>query len=94
MAIGDRAIAEVLARDAEAGPPERSASVWTGTTSLATGGPAAAAHLRARVAAADAGCGSAACEPLWTASSGSSAVSGGQLYVGTADGQIIAYGLP
>jgi hypothetical protein len=38
--------------------------------------------------------------PLWTASTGSSAVSGGpvvsggQLYVGTADGQVIAYGLP
>jgi len=27
-------------------------------------------------------------------STGSSAVSGGQLYVGTADGQVIAYGLP
>lgn len=49
---------------------------------------------------AAAGCGSATCEPLWTASTGSSAgsggpaVSGGQLYVGTADGQVIAYGLP
>jgi outer membrane protein assembly factor BamB len=47
-----------------------------------------------------AGCGSATCEPLWTASTGSSAVSGGpavsggQLYVGTADGQVVAYGLP
>jgi hypothetical protein len=43
---------------------------------------------------AAAGCGSAACEPLWTASTGSSAVSGGQLYGGTADGQVVAYGLP
>ena len=44
---------------------------------------------------AAAGCGSATCEPLWTASvSGGPAVSGGQLYVGTADGQVIAYGLP
>ena len=47
-----------------------------------------------------AGCGSATCEALWTAGTGSSAVSGGpavsggQLYVGTADGQVIAYGLP
>jgi outer membrane protein assembly factor BamB len=50
-----------------------------------------------------AGCGSATCEPLWTAStastgssavSGGPAVSGGQLYVGTADGQVVAYGLP
>jgi len=46
------------------------------------------------------GCGSATCEPLWTASTGGSAVSGGpavsggQLYVGTADGQVMAYGLP
>jgi hypothetical protein len=47
---------------------------------------------------AAAGCGSATCEPPWTASAGNSAVSGGPAVsggqVGTADGQVIAYGLP
>lgn len=46
-----------------------------------------------------AGCGDSTCEPLWSASTGSSitgapAVSNGQLYVGTEDGRLIAYGLP
>jgi outer membrane protein assembly factor BamB len=39
------------------------------------------------------------CEPLWSASvgaavTGAPAVAGGQLYVGTADGRVVAFGLP
>jgi outer membrane protein assembly factor BamB len=46
-----------------------------------------------------AGCGSPPCTSLWTASvgsqiTGSPAVSNGQLYVGTADGRLVAFGLP
>jgi len=49
--------------------------------------------------AAGCGAGVTTCEPLWSASTGSSvtgapAVSGGRLYVGTADGRLLAYGLP
>ncbi len=46
-----------------------------------------------------AGCGAATCEPLWThdvgsAITGAPAVSNGQVYVGTADGRLVAFGLP
>lgn len=46
-----------------------------------------------------AGCGAATCEPLWSASVGSEitgapAVSNGRVYVGTADGRLVAFGLP
>jgi outer membrane protein assembly factor BamB len=81
---------------------------WTASTGVELGvQPAVAGGVvftrfgrRCTACVAAAGCGSATCEPLWTASTGSSAVSGGpavsggQLYVGTADGQVIAYGLP
>lgn len=45
-----------------------------------------------------AGCGVATCSPVWSVSTGSAisgapAVSNGQLYVGTQDGRVIAYGL-
>jgi outer membrane protein assembly factor BamB len=45
-----------------------------------------------------AGCGAAVCTPIWTAAVGSEitgapAVSDGQLYVGTADGRLVAFGL-
>ncbi|HEY8547660.1 MAG TPA: PQQ-binding-like beta-propeller repeat protein [Acidimicrobiales bacterium] len=45
-----------------------------------------------------AGCGAAVCDPLWSADVGSGitgapAVSNGQLYVGTQDGRVVAYGL-
>jgi outer membrane protein assembly factor BamB len=52
------------------------------------------------IAAVDAaGCGSPPCAPLWTGSvggqiTGSPAVSNGQVYVGTADGRLVAFGLP
>lgn len=44
------------------------------------------------------GCGAATCSPVWSASTGSDisgapAVTNGQLYVGTIDGRLIAYGL-
>ena len=46
-----------------------------------------------------AGCGAATCEPLWSASvdseiTGAPAVSNGRVYVGTADGRLVAFGLP
>lgn len=46
-----------------------------------------------------AGCGQASCTPLWSTSTGSPisgapAVTSGQLYVGTENGRVIAYGLP
>jgi outer membrane protein assembly factor BamB len=46
------------------------------------------------------GCGAPTCSPLWTASTGGAAVVGapavsaGQVYVGTADGRLLAYRLP
>jgi outer membrane protein assembly factor BamB len=45
------------------------------------------------------GCGAATCGPLWSGAAGSEitgapAVSNGQVYVGTADGRLVAFGLP
>jgi outer membrane protein assembly factor BamB len=45
------------------------------------------------------GCGSTACNPLWSTTTGSRitgapAVAAGKLVVGTADGRLISYGLP
>jgi outer membrane protein assembly factor BamB len=50
----------------------------------------------AALAADAAGCGVATCSPLWTAATGSRitgapAVSNGTLYLGTADGRLLAY---
>lgn len=46
-----------------------------------------------------AGCGAPTCEPLWSydlgaAITGAPAVNAGQVYVGTADGRVVAFGLP
>jgi outer membrane protein assembly factor BamB len=46
-----------------------------------------------------AGCGAPSCAPLWSdatgsATTGAPAVNQGRLYVGTADGRVVAYGLP
>lgn len=49
---------------------------------------------------AAAGCGTASCDELWSADTGTAAITGapavsqGRLYVGTADGRVVAYGLP
>ncbi len=64
------------------------------------GGVVFVAGAGGEIAAVDAaGCGSPPCAPLWTGSvgsqiTGSPAVSNGQLYVGTADGRLVAFGLP
>jgi outer membrane protein assembly factor BamB len=48
---------------------------------------------------ASGGCGAEVCAPLWSAATGSAisggpAVSDGVVYVGTADGRLVAYGFP
>ncbi len=64
------------------------------------GGVVFVAGAGGEIAAVDAaGCGSPPCAPLWTGSvgsqiTGSPAVSNGQLYVGTADGRLVAFGVP
>jgi outer membrane protein assembly factor BamB len=64
------------------------------------GGVVFVAGTGGELAAFDAaGCGAPPCAPLWTGSvgstiTGSPAVSNGQLYVGTADGRLVAFGLP
>ena len=77
---------------------------WSSPGGLVTQQPAVAGGLvfvgSGQVMAFDAaGCGAPTCAPLWTDSldsyvTGAPAVSNGQLYVGTADGRILAYGLP
>lgn len=57
------------------------------------------AGLQGQLAAFDtSGCGAPTCAPLWTASvdsriTGAPAVNNGQLYVGTSDGRLVAFGL-
>lgn len=84
------------------------ATLWTGSTGSAIGVQPAVAGGVVFTGSGDgslhaygaAGCGAATCEPLWTASTGTSAITGapavsnGQLYVGTGDGRLVAYGLP
>lgn len=63
------------------------------------GGVVFVAGLQGQLAAFDAsGCGTPTCAPLWTASvgsriTGSPAVNNGQLYVGTSDGRLVAFGV-
>ena len=85
--------------------PLWSATVGAGTTGSISDQPAVAGGVvftgwgdGSVHAFAAAGCGSATCSPLWSASTGSAisgapAVSNGQLYVGTQDGRVVAYGL-
>ncbi len=87
------------------GSPDPCAPAWTGDTGGAAGAPTVAngvvyvtggGELHAFAAA---GCGSATCDPLWSAPvaggpSSDPVVSRGRVYVGTATGQLIAFGLP
>lgn len=82
--------------------------LWSGALGFApdlslqpavAGGVVSVAGTGGELAAFDAtGCASSSCAPLWTGSvgsqiSGSPAVSNGRLYVGTADGRLVAFGL-